>query len=260
VTAARNGVRSQGLTPLKRSPAAAHDAIANAKAVNGHRRKSPQRPADLSVLHAHPAWASLSAARWLQQAQAVAETLGMFGQAAAVLSAHREMLAYNTPFEALMPDLMRECRSRLLLLDPLADRLIGDALARLDCSAHGTAARAIAIRAGGGKPVAIAHLVGIHGGGHEPSAGVCGILIVSPLKPRPAPSPQILQRLFGLSPAEARVASGIAGRQTIETIAGDFGVSRETVRSQLKIVLAKTGAKRQLDLAVLLCGLQLPKS
>ena len=65
--------------------------------------------------------------------------------------------------------------------------------------------------------------------------------------------------MFGLSPAEARVASGIAGRQTLEAIARDFGISRETVRSQLKTVFAKTGAKRQLDLAVLLSCVHLPK-
>ena len=64
----------------------------------------------------------------------------------------------------------------------------------------------------------------------------------------------LLQGLFDLSPAEARVACGIAERQTIEAIADELGVSRETVRCQLKSVLAKTGTKRQLDLALLLVG------
>jgi DNA-binding CsgD family transcriptional regulator len=61
-----------------------------------------------------------------------------------------------------------------------------------------------------------------------------------------------------LGEAEARVARGIAERQTVEAIADSFGISRETVRAQLRAVRAKTGLARQADLAALLTGLRLP--
>ena len=48
--------------------------------------------------------------------------------------------------------------------------------------------------------------------------------------------------------------AGIGERQTVDAIAEGLGISRETVRTQLKAVLAKTGATRQADLAALLAG------
>jgi DNA-binding CsgD family transcriptional regulator len=48
------------------------------------------------------------------------------------------------------------------------------------------------------------------------------------------------------------VARAIAQRKTTEGIAAEFNVSRETIRTQVKSVLAKTGCARQLDLAVML--------
>ena len=41
--------------------------------------------------------------------------------------------------------------------------------------------------------------------------------------------------------------------------ASSLGVSREIVRSQLKSVLAETGASRQVDLAALLVGADFPR-
>ncbi len=260
MTEAGDGFGSQPLALPKRRLSGGRKARSNADALTVLRRNGVQRPADLSVLQSHPAWASLQAVRQQEHARTVAETLGVIGLPGAALGRGGDVLAVNKPFAALMPSLVREMRGRPRLTDPIADRMIGDALARLDSAAHGAAARTIPIRTGDGKPAAIAYLTAIHRAEHEPLVGIWGILIVVPLRPRPAPSPQIVQRLFGLSPAEARVACAIAARQTVESIAGNFSVSRETVRTQLKNVLAKTGCKRQLDLAVLLCGLQLPKA
>ena len=72
--------------------------------------------------------------------------------------------------------------------------------------------------------------------------------------PGRVPTAEVLQGLFDLTPAEARVARAIAERRTVEAIAGMLGVSRETVRTQLKSVLAKTGMARQADLAALLAA------
>ena len=68
-----------------------------------------------------------------------------------------------------------------------------------------------------------------------------------------------MKGLFDLTPAEARVACGIGEAKSIEALAAQLGVSRETVRVQLKAVLGKTGLNRQAELASLLSGLALPR-
>jgi DNA-binding CsgD family transcriptional regulator/PAS domain-containing protein len=66
----------------------------------------------------------------------------------------------------------------------------------------------------------------------------------------------VLRQLFGLTPAECRVArSSAAGRMTAE-VADELDVSTETVRCQLKSVFAKTGTRRQSELARLLSRLE----
>lgn len=62
-------------------------------------------------------------------------------------------------------------------------------------------------------------------------------------------------RFFGLTEAETRVASGIAAGLTPAEFAAKVGVSLETVRSQLRSVFAKTGARRQAELARLCIAL-----
>lgn len=61
-----------------------------------------------------------------------------------------------------------------------------------------------------------------------------------------------LEKLFDLSPAEARLAQLLADGLSMEEAALQLGVSRNTVRSQLQAVFAKTGTNRQGDLVRLL--------
>jgi DNA-binding CsgD family transcriptional regulator len=66
--------------------------------------------------------------------------------------------------------------------------------------------------------------------------------------------------LFDLSPSEARIARDLTRGQTIKEIAEAAGTSPETVRSQVKSVMAKTGTNRQAEIAALLAGLPKLKS
>jgi DNA-binding NarL/FixJ family response regulator len=65
-------------------------------------------------------------------------------------------------------------------------------------------------------------------------------------------SEAVLQPLYGLSPAEARVAWGLMQGKSLEEICTQAGVSINTGRSQLKRVLEKTGTRRQGELIRLL--------
>ncbi|OCC24447.1 hypothetical protein MB02_07685 [Croceicoccus estronivorus] len=64
-------------------------------------------------------------------------------------------------------------------------------------------------------------------------------------------TPDLIQ-LFALSRAEARLAGLLADGLSLEEAAAALGVTRNTARSQLQAVFAKTGTKRQGDLVRLL--------
>lgn len=57
-----------------------------------------------------------------------------------------------------------------------------------------------------------------------------------------------LQRLFGLTPAEAEMTELLANGESLESIAEVRDVSVDTVRSQLRTVFKKTGMPRQGEL------------
>ena len=66
------------------------------------------------------------------------------------------------------------------------------------------------------------------------------------------PAVDIIAALFDLTPAEARIARGIAQGLSLEDLAVQLGVSVATVRSHLKRAFVKTSTSRQAELAALL--------
>jgi DNA-binding CsgD family transcriptional regulator len=65
---------------------------------------------------------------------------------------------------------------------------------------------------------------------------------------RKEPDLAILRELFSLTPAEARVTGRLALGRSVDEIALETGVSIETVRSQVRSILSKTGTTRQGEL------------
>lgn len=62
------------------------------------------------------------------------------------------------------------------------------------------------------------------------------------------PGAGALRVLFRLTVAEERVAVGLLAGKTLEEIARDQSISKETVRAQLREIFAKTGVNRQSEL------------
>jgi DNA-binding CsgD family transcriptional regulator len=73
------------------------------------------------------------------------------------------------------------------------------------------------------------------------------VLTLTPVTPPQAPPVELVQSLFDLTPAEARVARSLASGKAVETIAADGGVSLSTIRTHVRGVLEKTGCNRQID-------------
>jgi DNA-binding CsgD family transcriptional regulator len=81
------------------------------------------------------------------------------------------------------------------------------------------------------------------------------IMIVTPVTMGEVSSAQLIQGLFDLTPAEARVARAIGNGETIAAIAAGHQVAEPTVRNQLREIFAKTGVHRQAELVGLLRGI-----
>ncbi|QIL83450.1 helix-turn-helix transcriptional regulator [Diaphorobacter sp. HDW4A] len=69
----------------------------------------------------------------------------------------------------------------------------------------------------------------------------------------------LLQQLYGLTPAESRVALALNQGEVPKQIAQRTGATAGTVRIQIKSIFAKTGVNRQADLIRLMSVLNLPR-
>ncbi|KAB1074324.1 helix-turn-helix transcriptional regulator [Methylobacterium planeticum] len=195
--------------------------------------------------------ALLSARLQLERARAAVEALALLGLPAGLVTHGAKLQSANALLQAMMPRIVRDGQSRVAFADPRADALLARALG----GGAGRAARSIPIPASGEDPAAVAHLVPVRGAARDIFAGSAAILALTPVVPGQVPGAELLQGLFDLTAAEARVARGIAEGATIAALARGQGVLEATVRSQVKAAFAKTGVSRQVDLARLLSGL-----
>jgi DNA-binding CsgD family transcriptional regulator/PAS domain-containing protein len=92
----------------------------------------------------------------------------------------------------------------------------------------------------------------------NPGMAVVAVFLADPEQNRAVPT-DVLRTLFGLSPAEARLALSVLEGNSLSETAELNRVSRETVKSQMSAVFAKTGTRRQGELVRLLSSVPVPK-
>lgn len=78
--------------------------------------------------------------------------------------------------------------------------------------------------------------------------GCRAILVISDLTQPHVADAALLGLIFGLTAAESRLASALGKGQDLDSAAAEFGVSPQTVRSQLRTIFTKTGWRRQAEL------------
>ncbi len=83
------------------------------------------------------------------------------------------------------------------------------------------------------------------------------VLVVEPVDPQPV-EPGILAAVLGLTPAEARVACGLAAGRTVREIALEFGHTDEAVYWHLKRMYRKLSISRQPELVRLVLSVSTP--
>jgi DNA-binding CsgD family transcriptional regulator len=89
----------------------------------------------------------------------------------------------------------------------------------------------------------------------SPLSAFHAILAISDTDSPQAAAVSTLHDVFDLTAAEASLAVAIATGKDLEAFSRERGISKETVRNQLKSVFLKTGTNRQAQLAVTLSTL-----
>jgi DNA-binding CsgD family transcriptional regulator len=214
---------------------------------------SAETIAALDPLRPHLARAALISGRLgLERASVAAETLGLIGLPAAVISRSHRLLAANKLLEKLIPQVILDCPLRINLVDRRANALLKQSL--LQQHYVGGPVRSIPIAATVEQPASIVHVVPVRGAANDIFAAASCVLVITSVAHPEMASTQVVQGLFDLTPAEARIARGIATGKTVDELAHEACLAVGTVRQQLKSVFNKTGVSRQAELVGILVG------
>ncbi|RZA15977.1 MAG: helix-turn-helix transcriptional regulator, partial [Lysobacteraceae bacterium] len=171
----------------------------------------------------------------------------------AALTATGRVVVANASFELLAPRVVAGALDHVQLSSKAANEALKQALGSASAD-PGFSARSIPISAEEGAPALIAHLLPIRRAAQDIFARAQFLLVLTAVVAPGAPLTEMLHGLFDLTPAEARVARALAGGLSIDEISLSSATSRETVRTQLKGVMAKTATTRQSELVRLLAG------
>lgn len=229
--------------------------------VHGERRLEEGPPGDevvklLDTLRPHLARAALLSRRLsFERMSAAAMVLEMVGIPAAILDAQGRPLAANGLLEAMAPAVVQFRSARLALASPQADLRLETVLGGLAAGPSHASVQSMPVPAMPEHPAAVMHFYPIRRQARDIFGTAATILLVTPVGPRDVPQASIIQGLFDLTAAEARVARAIGQGMTAEDVSRANGVSLATVRTQLRAVFDKTGLNRQVELAALLQGL-----
>jgi len=224
-------------------------------------RQTERGPAERTVvqrldeLRPHLARSALMSARLqLERARIASETLAALCLPALVFDKHGKVLAANSLIETLTGYVQWRAQDRVSLKDRAADQLFRDAITAIDLTS-GASVRSFPVRDVANEAMMVAHVVPIRLSARDIFVRCAAVLVLTPVTLPQAPPVELVQSLFDLTPAEARVARGLASGKTVDDIAADGGNTANTIRTHVRGVLEKTGCNRQVDVVALLTAI-----
>jgi DNA-binding CsgD family transcriptional regulator len=197
--------------------------------------------------------ASLSAAVGRIALSSAVDALNAVRQPAVAVDRLGTAISANASAEALFDDQIRIKDRRLHVGDGDARRAIETLLDRLRVMSdlEPLPCEPIIIHRRDNGPV-ILRTLPIPGAARTPFVGARALFTLTAIAPRRGPPAALLSGAFGLTPAEARLATIIAEGRNPEHAAEELQISKATARNQLKAIFAKTATRRQSELVALL--------
>jgi DNA-binding CsgD family transcriptional regulator len=177
------------------------------------------------------------------------------GSAVVQLNAAACVIRLNEQAEKLVGNGIRVIKSRLVAEQRDATEALDRALHKLIWAGSEASLMApVPLPRNGRKPL-LAYPLGLKCIADNPFADCRALLVLVDPEQRQAPPEATLRSAFGLTPAEARLASRLANGAAVETVSDALGITKTTARNQLKAVFAKTGVHRQAELVAMLATL-----
>jgi DNA-binding CsgD family transcriptional regulator len=183
------------------------------------------------------------------------EAFGLVGSGAILLGEGGHVMSTNPAAEQLFGSGIALVNGRLVAADRASNTALQEMLLAMKSPRFARSGQRIAIARRSAPPL-LAHSISIDRLSIECGNAAGLLVLVDPLARR-EPTATVLQQVFNLTPAEARLASGLAKGLDLQEISELHGVSVGTLRVQLKAVFSKTQTKRQAQLVVLLAQLVL---
>lgn len=210
----------------------------------------------LDALRPHLARAGLVAGRLrVERAEATAAALELMGLPAAVLAATGRVMAVNSHFDRMSAALLPVAHGGLAIADRDANRLFQDTVTLMQRNA--ATIGSIPVPAIGGGAPFVVHLLPLRRAAHDIFGNADTLVLATPITPSAlVPSASLLNALFDLTPAEAKLATDLASGLTLGQSAARHGITVKSARTYLERIFRKTGANQQSQVVAMLKTVQ----
>jgi DNA-binding CsgD family transcriptional regulator len=213
--------------------------------------------ADLTVLH--PLYRSLTEAALLSETiglsvlSGVMDAFDLMAKPAIALDRNGRVIRENAAAQARFDNDLRIRNNRIYVSDEKARRELELLFERIAVSGdiEPISSRPIIVR----RPFAaprVFRIRSVPAAARSPFLGARVILTIGDLDKGPQPSAVLLRSILDINPAQAKLAAHLASGGSLNEASKNLQLSRETLRSQLKVLFAKTGANRQAELVAIL--------
>jgi len=201
----------------------------------------------LNLLRPHLARAATMASRLaFERINAAVQALELAGLPAAAINSAGKVITANGLLQNSAPQIIVTAFDKLVFENPATNTTFAALLDR-ERAAPISLGCSLPLPRTESHPPSVIHLVPVKGNARDIFSGAAYFAIITPVDRSKVIDAEIIQGLFDLTPAEARVARALATGRDVAATAEQLAISTETVRSHVKSILSKSGMSRQTD-------------